>query len=260
MLLCGRPEISLKICRVALWTSASESLIAHLHTDLIRSTILVADQGSVSHENNKTLDFIPCLSKYSVSKIPEGIVTGDLHSRFSIALHGMAQNLPRTNAAVMATFEDLDRTVDEIFRSKFKTYLPIGPLHLLFPKINNSTADPHGCIAWLDKQDAESVVYIAFGTVATPPSSELIALAEGLDETNVRFLWSLNNEKARSVLPPGFMDRAEQTGRGLFVSWAPQLEVLRHVAAGLFVGHGGCKKVRLAACRWFAGPFLVIIL
>ncbi|KAJ0077971.1 hypothetical protein Patl1_37097 [Pistacia atlantica] len=51
------------------------------------------------------------------------------------------------------------------------------------------------------------MAYIAFVTVATPPEDEIIALGEALDELNIPFIWSLNDEKKKQM-PEKFMRRS----------------------------------------------------
>ncbi|KAG6488150.1 hypothetical protein ZIOFF_056909 [Zingiber officinale] len=82
-------------------------------------------------------------------------------------------------------------------------------------------------------------------------------MAQGLEASGAAFLWSLR-ERARELLPRGFLDQTRE--RGLVVGWAPQQDVLRHPAVGVFVTHCGWNSVLEAAvagvpmvCRPFFG-------
>ncbi|MCO5591842.1 hypothetical protein L7F22_045835 [Adiantum nelumboides] len=50
------------------------------------------------------------------------------------------------------------------------------------------------CLRWLDNQAAGSVLYIAFGTIATPRVEQLHALAMGLEASGERFVWVVRAE------------------------------------------------------------------
>ncbi|RZC57902.1 hypothetical protein C5167_005187 [Papaver somniferum] len=91
-----------------------------------------------------------------------------------------------------------------------------------------------------DKQSPNSVAYISFGTLTTPPPHELAALAEGLEESGVPFLWSLKDHLV-CQLPNGFLERTSKTG--FIVPWTPQQRVLGHHAVGVFVTHCGWNSV-----------------
>ncbi|KAH7659759.1 UDP-glucuronosyl/UDP-glucosyltransferase protein [Dioscorea alata] len=86
----------------------------------------------------------------------------------------------------------------------------------------------------------DQVVYISFGTVIMPSPQELTEMAAGLEASGVPFLWSLK-DMARKHLPEGFLDRV--AGRGLVVPWAPQTQVLGHLAVGAFLTHCGWNSV-----------------
>lgn len=157
----------------------------------------------------------------------------------------MGQELPRATAAIVNTVEGLDPTpVLNDLRASFQKCLPVGPVSLLTPPRPEAKPepDPHSCIPWLNAlaNSPASVAYVSFGTVMSPPRSELAALAEALEASGAHFLWSLR-DKQRESLPAGFLGRIR--GRGLVVPWAPQTRVLGHVAVGVFVTHCGWNSL-----------------
>ncbi|XP_021300497.1 anthocyanidin 3-O-glucosyltransferase 2-like, partial [Herrania umbratica] len=157
-------------------------------------------------------------------------------SVFSRMLHRMGQVLPEAATVFINSFEELDPVMTNDFKSKFKQYLNVGPS--IFATPPPSVPDSHGCLTWLDKQKPATVAYISFGSVATPPPNELVALAEALEASRVPFIWSLT-DKSKVNLPNGFLDRAD----GILVPWAPQIDVLAHGAVGVFISHGGYNSL-----------------
>ncbi|URE46917.1 UDP-glucoronosyl and UDP-glucosyl transferase [Musa troglodytarum] len=222
---------------VPLFTGGPASLSAHFHTDLLRDTIGVGERAIARSEEQ--LQFIPGLSAHRVCDLPEGVVFGPLDSPFSCLLHRMGQSVAKAVAVLVNTFEGLEPTIDAEFSASFSEYVHIGPLHLLVPSAGPAPDTDH-CLPWLDRHAPATVAYVSFGSVMTPQPAELAALAEGLEASGAAFLWSLKYH-ARELLPPGFLDRTKE--RGLVVSWAPQLDVLRHAAVGAFVTHCGWNSV-----------------
>ena len=191
----------------------------------------------------ETLGFISGMEKIRVKDTPEGVVFGNLDSVFSDTLHKMGLALPRADAVLINSFEELDNTLTNNLKPEFKRYLNIGPLALLSSASQSDTTlvdDPHGCLAWIKKQRTASVAYISFGTVMTPSPGELVAIAEGLESSKVPFVWSLK-EKNMAQLPKGFFERTRE--QGIVVPWAPQVELLKHEATGVFVTHCGWNSV-----------------
>uniref|UniRef100_A0A0E0ETW7 Glycosyltransferase n=1 Tax=Oryza meridionalis TaxID=40149 RepID=A0A0E0ETW7_9ORYZ len=90
--------------------------------------------------------------------------------------------------------------------------------------------------AWLDERAASSVVYVSFGSLATPSAAQMAELAHGLRDSGRFFLWVVRSSET-GKLPDGFAAKAKDTG--LIVPWCPQLEVLAHGAVGCFVTHCG---------------------
>ncbi|WVZ82189.1 hypothetical protein U9M48_029478 [Paspalum notatum var. saurae] len=249
---------------VPVWTAASSALVAHVRTDALRED--VGDQAT-SREDELLVSH-PGLAGYRVRDLPDGVVSGDFDYVINLLIYRMAQCLPRAAAAVaLNTFPGLDPPdVTAALGEMLPNCLPLGPYHLLLPttaaKDDTDTAapaDPHGCLAWLDRHPARAVVYVSFGTVASPRPEELRELAAGLEAAGAPFLWSLR-EGSWPLLPSGFLDRAAATGSGLVVPWAPQVPVLRHAAVGAFVTHAGWASVLEGvasgvpmACRPFFG-------
>lgn len=90
--------------------------------------------------------------------------------------------------------------------------------------------------AWLDTRPAHSVVYVSFGSLATPSAGQMAEVAEGLYNSGKDFLWVVRASEI-SKIPKDFRDKVK--GRGLLITWSPQLEVLAHPAVGCFVTHCG---------------------
>ncbi|CAL4924657.1 unnamed protein product [Urochloa decumbens] len=90
--------------------------------------------------------------------------------------------------------------------------------------------------AWLDERHAHSVVYVSFGSLVALGSDQMAEIAEGLYNSGKPFLWVVRASETLKT-PVGFTDNVK--GRGLIVTWSPQLDVLGHPAIGCFVTHCG---------------------
>ncbi|KAF8715413.1 hypothetical protein HU200_027060 [Digitaria exilis] len=261
---------------VAVWTGGPCALLAHLRGDALREDI--GDQGMYDPSRRRRRElsmdaFLPAsrgdelltshrgLGSFRVRDLPFGgaNASGDMHSVMDTLLKRMAQRLPVAATAVaLNAFPGLfPPEISAALADALPNSLAIGPYHLLLGAAAPAAGDPHGCLAWLDRQpQRRSVVYVSFGTVAAPPPDELRELAAGLEATGAPFLWSLRRE-SWPLLSPGFMAAAKG---GLVVPWAPQAAVLRHAAVGAFVAHSGWGSVAEGmaggvpmACRPFFG-------
>lgn len=108
------------------------------------------------------------------------------------------------------------------------------------------------CMEWLDLKDENSVVFVCFGSQNTISASQMMALAEGLEESGRSFIWvirppfgyDINGEFRAEWLPQGFEERMRDSKRGLLVhKWGPQLEILSHRSTGAFLSHCGWNSV-----------------
>lgn len=117
----------------------------------------------------------------------------------------------------------------------------VGPLCLLgldrVGTVNRTSSCPL-LLSWLDGCPERSVLYICFGSQKALTKEQCDALALGLEKSMTRFVWVVKKDP----VPEGFEERV--AGRGMVVrGWAPQLEVLRHVAVGGFLSHCGWNSV-----------------
>ncbi|XP_062109253.1 anthocyanidin 3-O-glucosyltransferase 7-like [Humulus lupulus] len=218
---------------VPFWASGSHALSAHLNTDLIRHHYM-SHQGS----GNELLSFIPGMSQIKLQDLPEGVVFGDLKSYFPTMLHQMGLMLQSATAVLINSFEELDKAITDDLKSKFHKVLNVGPSNLLSPP--PPPQDENSCLPWLDKQEATSVAYISFGSMAVPPKDELVAIAEALESSGVPFIWSLK-DIAKANLPKGFLEKTKTHGK--VVAWAPQMSILCHRSVGVFVSHCGWNSL-----------------
>ncbi|KAK7300339.1 hypothetical protein RJT34_11182 [Clitoria ternatea] len=100
------------------------------------------------------------------------------------------------------------------------------------------------CIEWLDLKYESSVLYICFGSESSISTSQMIALAEGLEGSGKEFIWvirppfgfDMSGEFKEEWLPRGFEERMRDSKKGLLVhKWGPQLEILSHRSTGVCV-------------------------
>ncbi|KAJ4849687.1 hypothetical protein Tsubulata_037958 [Turnera subulata] len=124
--------------------------------------------------------------------------------------------------------------------------LPIGPL-----LASNRLGDSGGyfwqqdstSLEWLDQQQPNSVIYVAFGSITTfHHQTQFHELALGLELTNRPFLWVVRPDmmmtgEMADAYPAGFRERVAT--RGHLVSWANQQKVLSHPSIACFFSHCG---------------------
>lgn len=185
----------------------------------------------------KTANFVPGFPELEASDLPEGIID-DINGPFSILIHKAGIELPRATAITINSFSSIQPIVENELNSKFKLLLNVGPFILTTPQ--RTISDEHGCLAWLNKHEKYSVVYISFGSSIIPPPHELAALAESLEECGFPFLWAFRGNPEEQF-PKGFIERTRT--RGKIVAWAPQVEILKHSSVGVCLTHSGWNTV-----------------
>ncbi|KAH9295603.1 hypothetical protein KI387_039191, partial [Taxus chinensis] len=166
----------------------------------------------------------------------------------------MAEEIKQIKWMLFNSFYELEVPVVEELSKEVGVY-PIGPL-IPFDFLDGHSrkttkvlpsfwTDEVECLEWLDKQHAQSVIYVSFGSFAALNEKQVEELAAGLEATRRPFLWVVRSdqmESSKTVFSPVFLERIRE--RGCIVSWAPQLRVLSHPAIVCFVTHCGWNSVQ----------------
>ncbi|KVI09169.1 UDP-glucuronosyl/UDP-glucosyltransferase [Cynara cardunculus var. scolymus] len=127
----------------------------------------------------------------------------------------------------------------------------VGPLCLADPppKVDPGANQPKW-MEWLDQKLAQecSVLYVAFGSQAEISRQQLEAIAKGLEESEVNFLWVVRkNDEETSVVMKDLEERVGE--RGMVVrEWVEQMEILKHGSVKGFVSHCGWNSVLESIC------------
>ncbi|CAI9762680.1 unnamed protein product [Fraxinus pennsylvanica] len=100
---------------------------------------------------------------------------------------------------------------------------------------------------WLSTKDQFSTVYISFGSENYLSKEQMEEIAEGLELTNVNFIWVVRFPAENAIgieesLPEGFLERVKERGK-ILQGWAPQAEILAHSSIGGFMSHCGWSSV-----------------
>ncbi|XP_021907413.1 anthocyanidin 3-O-glucosyltransferase 2-like [Carica papaya] len=174
----------------------------------------------------------------------------------------------RTKGIIVNSFMELESNVLNLFfDSKFPSLYPVGPILNLKGNSRDSkkteTEKFDDIIAWLDDQPPTSVVFLCFGSMGSFSENQVKEIADALEKSGHRFLWSLRQHPGKSkmsvpgeyenpaeVLPEGFLNRTAKMGK--IIGWAPQVDVLGHPSIGGFVSHCGWNST--LESLWFGVP------
>eukprot|EP01057_Protomagalhaensia_wolfi_P004381 Protomagalhaensia_wolfi_Nauph_80__4380@NODE_447_length_2512_cov_305_625152_g337_i0_p1_GENE_NODE_447_length_2512_cov_305_625152_g337_i0NODE_447_length_2512_cov_305_625152_g337_i0_p1_ORF_typecomplete_len541_score85_45UDPGT/PF00201_18/3_6e34Glyco_tran_28_C/PF04101_16/0_0023_NODE_447_length_2512_cov_305_625152_g337_i08032425 len=124
-------------------------------------------------------------------------------------------------------------------------YFCVSPLCVLETPSLTTNAPELGLIKgseslreWMDKKDAQSVIYIALGTLYAMRREVLCALFEALLQSPFSFVWSYSERHNPPALSAEMLQRLDSS-KGVIVPWTRQKELLMHPAVRLFVSHCG---------------------
>lgn len=167
--------------------------------------------------------------------------------------------IPMAAGIFLNTWEDLEPvTLRALTHHPFYQQIPTPPIYPVGPLIKETeplTETGAECVAWLDKQPPESVLYVSLGSGGTVSGEQVRELAWGLELSQQRFIWVVRAPSdasasasffnvggdvndPRSYLPEGFVERTGEKGM-VVASWAPQIAILRHASTGGFLSHCG---------------------
>ncbi|XP_022858928.1 anthocyanidin 3-O-glucosyltransferase-like [Olea europaea var. sylvestris] len=101
---------------------------------------------------------------------------------------------------------------------------------------------------WLDKFEANSVIYCSFGSETFLTDSQIKELALGLELTGLPFFLVLNfpnvdvSTELNRALPEGFLESVEAKGI-IHTGWVQQQQILAHKSVGCYLCHAGFSSV-----------------
>ena len=113
------------------------------------------------------------------------------------------------------------------------------------PRFGKDGPDDARILSYLDetlgKSGPNSAAYISLGSWCWPVRRPevMINVVESLlaIEPPLPFVFRLPSGDA-SGIPEALVKKAELSGRGIFVGWAPQVKILQHKATGMFLVSG----------------------
>ncbi|XP_057981758.1 UDP-glycosyltransferase 76B1-like [Malania oleifera] len=228
---------SLNLPRITLRTSGASSFLG------FAAVLVLRDKGYFPLKDSELEEPVPGLPHLRLKDLP--LINAPNLDSYHNLLDGMIGKTRASAGLIWNSFEELEHDALSILRHDYGIpTFPIGPFHKLCPLPSASsslTADP-SATAWLDHHPAKSVVYVSFGSLAALDESQFLELAHGVARSNQPFLWVVRPGLVRGshcleALPKGFAEAVG--GRGHFVKWAHQQEVLAHEAVGAFCTHAG---------------------
>ncbi|KAJ4808722.1 hypothetical protein LUZ62_021288 [Rhynchospora pubera] len=226
--------------RSVVFSPHSASFLAiYLNIPKLRETGVVDENGSVKNKERFKLD-------PTATYIDETYFAWNFMGNFEIQqrmfryFENNVQSILKAHFIVCNSFQDFELPV---FTS-FPNIIPIGPLPL--GKATNATglfwSDDPTCIDWLDQQPINSVVYVAFGSIATLDLNQLEELAFALDSSQMHFLWVTRPDQTMGEdhhFFKQFQESINRRGKGKIVNWCNQEKVLAHPSIACFVSHCG---------------------
>lgn len=247
------------IPRIELCTSNALAYHVLIHLHVLFSEGIFPEKGSPTQlwkiETSLMLSHIPGLPPFSSQLIPADVRFTDSSSPHAQFSKQIASCVKSGDRILIHTLSELEPDAFKAFEVQGIPAYAIGPLptQMKMQEEDHSTE----CLSWLNLQAECSVIYVAFGSVAKLSVEEMQELAMGLEASGSPFLWVVRDDAVKmeelpQVLPGGFLART--SGKGMFIRWAPQVEVLAHKAIGGFLSHCGWNSTMESL--WAGVPIL----
>ncbi|XP_058222235.1 7-deoxyloganetin glucosyltransferase-like [Rhododendron vialii] len=259
----GNMTFPLKVAReigvpcALFWTPSACGVLGYAYYRKLieRGLVPLKDESCLTNGYLNTVVDIPSMEGIRLWDLPHFVRTTDTEHIMFKFLMTEVEKAYNCSAIILNTIDALEHGVLDTLRTMFPPIYAIGPLNLIEKKqIPESSAlnsiglnlwkEDLDCLAWLDKKEPNSVIYVNFGSVVRMSSQELVEFGWGLATSKQNFLWAirpglLGGESA--VFPPEF--EVEIKERGLLVGWTPQEKILRHPSVGGYLTHCGWNSV-----------------
>ncbi|KAM3739889.1 hypothetical protein ACB098_08G056800 [Castanea mollissima] len=237
----------LELPTIILRTTSAATLLAR--TTLAQLKV----EGLASFQDFVSQDLVPNLHPLRFKDLPFPL-NRNLEN-FSQLINDIYKMRTSSSAIIWNTTDCLERSSLACIQQQCQVpNLPIGPMHKLGPASPTSSLlkEDTNCMAWLEKQTKNSVIYVSLGSIASMNEKELAEMAWGLANSQKPFLWvvrpdSSTNGIRNKVLSQFYKETVGE--RGCIVNWAPQKEVLAHSAIGGFLSHCGWNSTLESICE-----------
>lgn len=240
---------AVKLPRVVLWTTPVHANLAYCAQSLLMKEGIIPFTGN--ERGSKLVTCIPGILPFRASELISFFQTEEASTDFLFqwCLTHFSDR-PREAAWNLGNnIYELERPAIDAFGQQVQQFLPIGPLlphayftdETIFTSGTSLWPEEIDCKEWLDKQKPGSVLYISFGSIVKMSFKQVEELEEGLEACGQPYLWVLRSDYIG-------VDRRAKSGRGLLVSWAPQLLVLKHKSVGAFMTHCGWNSIMEGMC------------
>ncbi|XP_058109354.1 UDP-glycosyltransferase 76B1-like isoform X2 [Magnolia sinica] len=236
----------LKVPRILLGTSSASCV------NTMSSLKLLQQNGLISISDGEPNTLIPEIPPLRIKDIPDmGTADPETCERIGVGIHNAMRS---ALGYIMNTFDGLESTELAKFRQEIHPMplFEVGPLYKFSPGSSNSIlTQDYSCMAWLDKQAPQTVIYISFGSSGSFNEKDVVEIAWGLANSDQPFLWVLRPGSIHGhdlvKLPEGFEEKTRE--RGQIVKWAPQQEVLAHPSVGGYWTHNGWNSTLEGICE-----------
>ncbi|KAI4334601.1 hypothetical protein L6164_019269 [Bauhinia variegata] len=210
-----------------------------------------------TNSNEFSLPDFPEIHTLHKTQLPANISEANGADAWSLFMRKNLSEWINSDGILFNTLQEFDSLGMLYFRRKLsRPVWAIGPVLLSTESKSRgkgSGVSPEICREWLDTKPWNSVLFVCFGSMNTISASQMMQLALALEDSRRNFIWvvrppigfNINSDfKAEEWLPQGFLGRIQESKRGLIVhNWAPQLEILSHVAISAFLSHCGWNSV-----------------
>ncbi|KAI7726842.1 hypothetical protein M8C21_006442, partial [Ambrosia artemisiifolia] len=242
----------LGIPNVLFCTSSACGFLGYAHYNTLKQKgfIPLKDSDDLTNGYLDTIvDCIPSMKGMRLKDMPSfvrSIDPDDLMVNFCIRETARAK---KASAIILNTFEDLEHEVLNELSSIYPFVFSIGPLHTIAKNMvendlkflgSSLWKEDKQCLEWLDSKEANSVVYVNFGSITVMTPQQLGEFCWGLANSNQTFLWVIRPDLVSGdfrMLSPEFIEAT--CDRGLLTTWCPQQKVLNHPSVGGVLTHSG---------------------